>query len=219
MRRLVLLRHGQTAWNASGRAQGHADVELDEIGHLQAKAVAPAVAAYSPVLLWSSDLLRARQTAAQVAAETGLTPVLDARLREYAVGENRMGLTLGEYAERFPEEYAHLVAGEMRLIPGRETEPDTRARMLGVLRDIAGRVGAGSTALVVSHGAALKLGVSAFLGWPVEAEDSVAVLDNCAWVVLEESRSRHLPGPLRWRLAAYNLRAGDPDFASGPGVG
>ena len=63
-RRLVLLRHGQTAWNAEKRAQGHADIPLDAVGRRQAEKVAPLIAAYSPSLLVSSDLARARQTAA-----------------------------------------------------------------------------------------------------------------------------------------------------------
>ena len=64
---LVLLRHGQTAWNAEGRIQGQLDVEIDETGHAQAAAVAPLLAALRPTTLWSSDSVRARQTAAYVA--------------------------------------------------------------------------------------------------------------------------------------------------------
>ena len=67
MRRLVLLRHGRTEWNETGRAQGHADVPLDEVGLAQAKEVAPVLAALRPVALWSSDLARAAQTADAVA--------------------------------------------------------------------------------------------------------------------------------------------------------
>ncbi|CUR56166.1 putative Glucosyl-3-phosphoglycerate phosphatase [metagenome] len=219
MRRLVLLRHGQTAWNATGRAQGHRDIPLDEVGHQQAKAAASALAAYSPRLLWSSDLLRARETADHVAEETGLVPVLDARLREYAVGDNRMGLTLEEYAARFPAEHAHLEAGDTHLIPGRETDADTRARMAGVLTELAGLIEEGTTGVVVTHGAALRLGLAGFLDWPESVEDTVRVVANCAWAELEVTISRHNPVPLRWRLAAYNVRASDPDFASGPGVG
>ena len=63
-RRLVLVRHGQTAWNAEGRAQGHADVGLDDTGRDQAGAMAPVVAETAPDLLLSSDLARARETAA-----------------------------------------------------------------------------------------------------------------------------------------------------------
>ena len=80
MRRLVLLRHGRTEWNDTGRAQGHADVPLDETGEAQAKAVAPVLAALAPVAVWSSDLARAAGTAAVVAAEAGLEPVLDLSL-------------------------------------------------------------------------------------------------------------------------------------------
>ena len=77
------LRHGQTAWNAEGRAQGHADVGLDDVGRNQAEAVAPVVAALDPALLVTSDLARARETAAFLEKETGLTAVEDPRWREY----------------------------------------------------------------------------------------------------------------------------------------
>ena len=100
MRRLVLLRHGRTEWNDSGRAQGHADVPLDDVGLAQAKEVAPVLAALRPVAVWSSDLARAAGTAAAVAAECGLGTVLDPRLREFDVGPNRQGLTAEQLAER-----------------------------------------------------------------------------------------------------------------------
>ncbi|HEY0952392.1 histidine phosphatase family protein, partial [Nocardioides sp.] len=96
-RRLVLLRHGRTAWNHVLRVQGHTDVGLDDAGHEQAAGVASEVAAMRPSLLWTSDLARAQQTAAPVAAATGLAAVPDARLREFSLGE-REGLTHEEYA-------------------------------------------------------------------------------------------------------------------------
>ena len=91
-RRLILLRHGRTAWNHVLRVQGHTDVGLDDTGHAQAAGVAPTVAAMAPSLLWTSDLARAWETAAPVAAATGLAAVPDARLREFSLGE-REGLT------------------------------------------------------------------------------------------------------------------------------
>ena len=97
-RRLVLLRHGQTAWNKAGRVQGQLDAELDDTGRRQAAETAPVIAAMGPVALWSSDSLRARDTAAYVAKESGLDPTYDARLREYYLAE-RQGLTHTEYAE------------------------------------------------------------------------------------------------------------------------
>ena len=96
-RRLVLLRHGRTAWNAERRVQGQLEAELDDTGHRQAATAAPAIAAMRPVALWSSDSARARQTAAYVAKETGLVPTYDRRLREYFLAD-RQGLTHEEYA-------------------------------------------------------------------------------------------------------------------------
>ena len=66
-RRLVLLRHGRTSWNAARRVQGQLESELDETGHREAAAVAPVIAALAPAALWSSDSARARQTAAYLA--------------------------------------------------------------------------------------------------------------------------------------------------------
>ena len=104
-RRLVLVRHGRTAWNAEGRAQGHADVGLDDLGRSQAAQRAPVVAGYDPVALFSSDLARARETAAALEQATGLSAVVDARLREYDTGA-RTGLTREEYAATLAPEAA-----------------------------------------------------------------------------------------------------------------
>ena len=83
-RRLVLVRHGRTAWNLEDRAQGHADVPLDATG--RAQAAAGAVRRGDAARLGRSDLARARETAAYVAEATGLSRVDDARLREFDVG-------------------------------------------------------------------------------------------------------------------------------------
>lgn len=204
MRRLVLLRHGRTGWNHSGRAQGHADVPLDAEGEAQAKAVAPVLAALDPVAVWSSDLARAAQTAAVVAAEAGLVPVLDARLREYDVGPNRQGLTAEEYAAAHPAEHAALVAGELAAIPGRETPRDVLVRFLPALTSYADSLGDGQTGIVVSHGAALRTCVPAFLGWPEEVDQGLGVLANCGWVELELSAATWTSGAVRWRMRAWN---------------
>ncbi|HEY3015983.1 MAG TPA: histidine phosphatase family protein [Nocardioides sp.] len=217
MRRLVLLRHGRTAWNLLGRGQGHSDVELDEVGHLQAKRVAPYVAAYQPALLWSSDLLRAARTAEYVAEASGLTPRPDPRLREYSLGE-RTGLTMDQYAARFPTEYAEFRAGRFSAVPGGETTADVLARFRPALDEIDDQLAPGETGVVVSHGAALKVALLDFLGWPATADTGLRGLDNCGWIELTADDPE--PGAREhWRLAAYNLTAPDPDFASGPGVG
>ena len=204
----MLLRHGRTAWNASGRAQGHADVELDETGHSQAAAVAPWIARLRPVALWSSDLVRARETAAYVEKETGLVATLDARLREYDVGE-RSGLTTGQFAERFPDEHAAWLADNRADVPGAEETSEVLSRSLPAYEEVLGALGPRELAVVVTHGAALKVSVAALLGWPAEHADSLQGLRNCAVAMLAQQGDRR-------RLVAWNLR---PDFVPGEGGG
>ncbi len=200
-RRLVLVRHGRTAWNAERRFQGHADVELDEVGHAEATAVAPHLASFAPTLLWSSDLARARPTAAYVEKETGLVARLDARLREFDVGE-RTGLAFDE-ADRFPAQHAELLAGRLGPVPGAETADDVLARMIPAYDELLAELAPGATAVVVTHGGCLRLAAAALLGWPPAVGDSLRGLDNGAMAVLEES-------PTGIRLRAWNV---PPDFA------
>ena len=218
MTRLVLVRHGQTGWNLEGRAQGHTDVCLDEVGRAQAVALAPYVAAMAPTALWSSDLTRARETAEVLAAAAGLEVRLDARLREFDAGE-RSGLTVSEFAERFPDAYASWRDGHITgHVPGAETTAEVTARMVPALREIWADAEPGGTAVVVALGACLKESVLAVLGWPEVLMEGLRGLDNCGWAVIEEDdRGRGI------RLASYNETVHPPvhgpDFASDAPVG
>ena len=201
-RRLVLLRHGRTAWNESGRAQGHADIELDETGHAQAQAAARHLAGLAPAALWSSDLARARQTAGYLAAACGLKVSCDARLREFDVGE-RQGLTLDEFADLYPAEYAGWVRGAGMLpVKGGEDADDVEHRIVPALQDCLASLGHGETGVVVGHGASMKVALAGLLGWPQELTGSLKGVDNCAWVTLEEIEHGG-----RLRLATYNQKA------------
>lgn len=215
-RRLVLVRHGQTAWNLEGRAQGHLDVSLDETGRAQAAAAAPYLAALGATAVWSSDLARARETAAYVEAATGLVATTDRRLREFDVGE-RSGLTVAEFAERFPEEYAVWSAGHVTgRVPGAESVADVTARMVPALREILAAVDPGGTVIVVAHGACIMVSLVALLGLGAAADEVIRVMDNCGWATLTERPDGRL------RLASYNETAqpgvhpppGGPEFAS-----
>ena len=213
-RRLVLLRHGQTAWNAERRAQGHSDVEIDATGHAQAAAVAPYVAAMGPSLLWTSDLARARRTADYVAAATGLTPRADARLREFHLGI-RTGMTMEEYAAAHPEEYRAFRAGQYDVVPAGESTPQVVTRVTAAVRDALAELAPGECGVLVGHGGALKVSVLALLGWPDGAAATLQGLDNCGWAELHDTGERG-----RLRLAAYNRVAPRaPDFATDEGVG
>jgi probable phosphoglycerate mutase len=201
-RRLVLVRHGRTSWNAEGRVQGQLESELDETGHRQAADVAPALAALSPVALWSSDSARARQTASYVAKEIGLDPVLDPRLREYFLA-GRQGLTHAEYAGQFPEEFAEFRRGNFDVVPGGENVADVAGRMGTALHELLAALAPGECAVAVSHGAAIRDAVPVLVGWPVEERSALHGLDNCGWVELDQ---REAGAPLRIR--AYNRVVG-----------
>ena len=197
-RRLVLLRHGRTDWNATLRIQGQLDSQLDEVGLAQAAAVAPAIAALQPALLWSSDLSRARRTAETVGAAAGLEPSYDERLREFHLGE-RQGLTHAEYAALAPEEFAEFRAGHWADLPGAEHPKQVASRYVAALSDLAAALGPDEVGVAVSHGAAIRTGLVAFLDWPLESAQSMRALGNCGRVVLEQRDCGD------WALAAYNL--------------
>jgi probable phosphoglycerate mutase len=141
--RILLVRHGQSTWNADGRWQGQADPPLSEDGIHQAMRAATAVESVD--LVRSSDLARAHHTATILAARHGLPVVSDVRLRERAAGP-WTGLTRDEIERQFP---GFLADG--RRPAGYETDDDLAVRALAALREIADDVGTG-TAVVVSHG-------------------------------------------------------------------
>lgn len=209
-RTLVLLRHGRTAWNHTGRVQGQLEVDLDDVGRRQAEHVAAAMKELRPSLLWCSDLARTRQTCAPVVAATGLEPTYDARLREFSFGE-RQGLTHAEYAAVDADEFEQFRRGQYDACPTAERTADVEARMTAALRDLLEATGPGETAVAISHGAAIRVATGALLGWPEEQFHSLRGLDNCGWAVLQE-----VPGPavagagpraIDLRLVAYNRTA------------
>lgn len=215
-RTLILLRHGQTAWNAEGRAQGHTDVPLDEVGRAQAAAAAPVIAALAPVFIRSSDLARAAETADSLAVACGLRVARDPRLREYDVGE-RAGLTIPEFAAAFPDAHARWAAAggsfeNADSVAGAESTSDVLARMLPALRSASSDLAPGETGVLVGHGAALRVALLALLGWDASASANLRTLDNCGWATVDDSA----PGG-GVRLAAYNRVA--PDFTSAGSVG
>ncbi|HET7173844.1 MAG TPA: histidine phosphatase family protein [Nocardioidaceae bacterium] len=203
VRRIVLWRHGRTEWNLLGRAQGHADVSLDEVGIAQARRAAPFLASYRPALVWSSDLARARQTAEFLVALTGQELVLDKRLREYDVGA-RQGLTFEEFEAKLPAAYRAFRSGERgeagEQVPGAESADEVNSRMVAVLTDAAAALEPGETAVLVGHGAALRSGLLTFFGLPSEFSAMLAGMANCAWAVLEQ-RANH-----GWQIIDYNAQ-------------
>lgn len=162
MRRILLARHGQTAWNAQGRLQGHTDIELDATGRAQAKELARSLDSAGVTRVWSSDLARARETAAIVATELGLAaPQVDAELRERKFGVFE-GLTRDEILVQHPEAWRAWVAHTTHP-PGGEPKDDATVRMQRALL----RIVADGTTLVVTHGGVMRLWLMDLLGTTV----------------------------------------------------
>jgi len=198
-RRLLVWRHGQTEWNASGRFQGQADVPLDDLGHLQAKRAAPVLAGFNPSMIVASDLSRARQTAAPLAELTGLPVATDPRLREIHVGSWE-GLTADEVAVVDPERAKRYFAGEdIRRSATGETVAEVAARVSESLADIAEDNEDGATVVVVMHGLAARVGVCRLVGFPQETWRLLGGLHNCGWISVKRHRTGHY-----WRIDEYN---------------
>src|SRR5256885_10211332 len=121
-RRVVLLRHGRTEWNATGRFQGQMDSPLDGIGLAQAAAAGVAIVPMEPDAIVASDLSRTADTAAAVSAEVGVPVSLDKRLREIHLGEWQ-GLTRAGGRARVPPGAAGGAAGPGGAPRGRRRHP------------------------------------------------------------------------------------------------
>jgi probable phosphoglycerate mutase len=115
--RLLLVRHGQTDWNAEQRVQGHRDVPLNATGRAQARALAAALAGQPLAAVYCSDLQRARATAEPLAQACGAPLHGDAALRERAFGRFE-GLTHAEIAARWPEQAQRWRRREPAFEPG-----------------------------------------------------------------------------------------------------
>jgi glucosyl-3-phosphoglycerate phosphatase len=197
MTKMLIVRHGQTEWNATERVQGQCDISLDDVGLDQARRLALALGRNRADLIISSDLRRTTQTAQPIADLTGLPIELDPRLRERNYGLWQ-GLHRTEIAQRYPDEYARWRAGERLTEHGIETVEDLTKRVGQALRDAIERVGTG-TAVVVTHGVAARIGTGWLLGWPHSAVKTLGVLQNCHYTELRRVPERG------WVLRAHNL--------------
>jgi probable phosphoglycerate mutase len=187
-RRILLLRHGQTSWNAQDRFQGHADIELDDVGRAQAARAAKLLKRLRPARIVSSDLARARQTAMELASLMGLGVTCDPRLREtsYSAWE---GMTAAEIDELYPgARDAWRAGGSVRPGGDGELRTEVGARVAEALREQVATLPAGALLVVASHGGAVSSGIQTMLGVPHEYWPLVSGLGNCHWSLLEQRR-------------------------------
>lgn len=200
-RRVIIWRHGQTTHNAAGIWQGHLDTDLSETGREQARRAAAVLATLEPDLVWSSDLRRAADTAAELAALTGLHVRRDPRLREIHVGQWQ-GLTAAEVTRRYPNVQEALARGEdpPRGVTG-ETVAQVAERGAQALAQLLDELPPGATAVLATHGvsgralAAHLAGIDQHTAWM-----SLGGLHNCHWVELVDHR-------FGWRVDRWNAGA------------
>jgi glucosyl-3-phosphoglycerate phosphatase len=188
----VLWRHGQTTWNAEHRFQGQTDIPLDETGEAQAEYTARRLAIMKPDAIFASDLSRAQQTATALARLTGLAVTLDKDLRE-RFGGDWEGLSDQEIRERYP------VQRKTWNPPNGEPTAVVADRVAAALARIADSLAESQLAVVVGHGAGLRLGMERTLGLPAEGVSVLGPLANCSWAVLSVQDTC-------WRLLEYNAQ-------------
>lgn len=154
MARLLLVRHGQSAWNAESRWQGWADPPLSDLGEAQAAALASALAPIEFQGVVSSDLERARRTAAITAQSLGLTVEIEPALRERDVGA-WSGLTTDEIERRWPNQLAAWRSDRLAAPPDGETDDTMAVRVMEALLRLLSRTD--DSLLVVTHGGLIRL--------------------------------------------------------------
>ena len=169
--RILLIRHGETAWNRATRIQGHTDVPLRTLGLAQAERIAEALAEEPLAAIYSSDLSRARQTAEAVARTRGLEVRLHPGLRERAFGRFE-GLSWAQIDQGFPEDAARWRRREPDFaVGGGESLTAFSARCLGA----AGQAAAahpGQSIALVAHGGVLDCLYRAATGAALDAPRS-----------------------------------------------
>ena len=192
MATILLARHGETDWNRTRRVQGHADPPLNGTGREQARALAERVRANPPAAIYSSDLLRARETAAIVAERLGLPLAEIEALREVDVGE-WMGLTRAEVEQRYADDFRRWIDFGQGWQRG-ETYEELAERVLPALLALADRHPR-ERVLAVTHGGPIRA-AQAFAEGIATAEirRRRAVLANCALAefAIEEGELRRL---------------------------
>jgi 2,3-bisphosphoglycerate-dependent phosphoglycerate mutase len=162
---LILVRHGETAWNRERRIQGQLDTPLNDEGRRQAIAAGTRLAAErsrygldcaAGARIVSSDLLRCRETAEAIAAATGLPITTDSRLRERGYGMFE-GRTYPEVQRDMAEAFQRWLSRDPDFdVDGGESLRTFQQRVVAVLDELA-RAAPGATLVVVTHGGVLDI--------------------------------------------------------------
>ena len=188
---LLLIRHGETAWNAEARFRGQTDIALSPRGRRQAEALARSLPPSFPIAhIYSSPLPRCLETARPLATALGLAVAAEPRLIDLDYGE-WSGQPIAEVAEQFPQEYAAWLAGDLSFrFPGGEPVSAPVERLRSFVDDVIERHQSDVVAMV-THNVLCKIATCLLLNTPPESFQTV----------------RHDPGNVsvfRWRAGAFH---------------
>lgn len=213
IRRLVMLRHGQTEFNAGNRMQGQLDTELSDLGRDQAVAAAEVLAKRQPLLIVSSDLRRALDTAETLGERSGLPVEVDTRLRETHLGDWQ-GLTHIEVDAAAPGARIAWRNDATWAPHGGESRVDVAARGMPLIAElVAGQTEWGADeperpVVLVAHGGLIAGLTAALLALPVENWPALGGMGNASWVQLSGHGDDHAEfDDIRWRLDVWNASA------------
>jgi len=201
-RRLILLRHGETSYNATNRMQGQLDTELNVRGLEQAAAVAAVLAERKPALVISSDLSRAADTAGLLADRLGVAVRFDPRLRETHLGEWQ-SLTHSEVEQSWPGGLRRWRGDPQWAPPGGETRVQVAARGVAVVHELDDESWLDRPVILVAHGGLITAVTAALLQLPVASWAVLGGLGNTRWAELSAGGSH-----TGWRLDVWNAGVG-----------
>jgi alpha-ribazole phosphatase len=153
--KIILVRHGQTEWNALKKYQGQIDIPINNVGRDQAARAGKYLADREKVeAIYCSDLSRTRETADIIAGSLNLKPIPDKRLRELSFGLWE-GLTFTEVYEKYPQEFDNWYNDTFKIkVPEGESFNDLIERALSVIKEIINKHT--GTVVVVTHGGVVK---------------------------------------------------------------
>jgi broad specificity phosphatase PhoE len=217
IRRLVMLRHGQTDFNAGSRMQGQLDSALTELGRAQAVAAAEVLGKLQPLLIVSSDLHRSYDTAIKLGERTGLQVRVDPRLRETHLGDWQ-GMTHDQIDAEAPGARLAWREDATWAPHGGESRVDVANRSLPALAELVSGEpewgdpnGPDRPVILVAHGGLIAALSVALLQLPVANWPILGGMGNASWVHLsghsEDSDADGELDRIRWRLDVWNASA------------
>lgn len=208
-----MLRHGQTEFNAGSRMQGQIDTDLTDLGRAQALAAAEVLATRQPVLIVSSDLRRAYDTAATLGRCCGLPVRKDLRLRETHLGDWQ-GLTHHQIDESSPGARLAWRDDAAWAPHGGESRIDVAERSVPLVADLIaaepdwGSDDADRPVVLVAHGGLIAALTAALLALPVDSWPALGGMGNASWAQLSGYGAAEVVfADLRWRLDVWNASA------------